>query len=71
MRREERARADLRNEIGLVEETLSDYHKNLAEVAESGLVDYYAYQIKSYEAKHRYLMRKIKNLDDSKEEREV
>ena len=55
-------RADLAGEITEVESALFEYHENLRTVTEEGLIDYYAYIIKAYEAKHRYLLGKIKEV---------
>lgn len=56
-------RADLIDEINQVESVLLSSYKNMQLVEEEGLLDYYAYKIKSEEAKHEYLMRKIKELE--------
>jgi succinate dehydrogenase flavin-adding protein (antitoxin of CptAB toxin-antitoxin module) len=61
-KQEKLLRADLKDEINDVESALSDTYENLKEVTDSELVDFYTYQIKSYEAKHRYLIEKIKEL---------
>jgi hypothetical protein len=59
-------RANLTSEIALVESALSDSYNNLQIVDEEGLIDYYTYKIKADEAKHKYLIGKIKELDVSK-----
>lgn len=52
----------LKNEIGEVETILSDSYANMQLVSEEGLLDFYAYLIKAYEAKHRHLLRKLKEI---------
>lgn len=59
---EEKMRADLANEINELETALSDSYCNLQFIHEEGLVDFYTYMIKAYEAKHQYLMKKIKEV---------
>jgi len=56
-------RADLTDEINQVESALSTSYNNLQSVNEEGLIDYYTYQIKAYEAKHKYLLDKIKEIE--------
>lgn len=58
-------RAGLANEINELESALSSSYENMQLVTEEGLLDFYAYLIKAYEAKHRYLLQKIKSLDVS------
>ncbi|MBR1540960.1 MAG: DUF2508 family protein [Clostridia bacterium] len=60
MKNVDKNRADLANEIGELESALSDSYQTLDMVTEEGLVDFYTYMIKAYEAKHRYLLRKLK-----------
>lgn len=57
---ENNLRAVLASEIGELESALSDSYNALELVSEDGLVDFYTYMIKAYEAKHRYLLRKLK-----------
>ena len=52
---------DLRNEINEVEGILENSYETLQLVSDEGLLDFYAYLIKAYEAKHRHLMRKLKD----------
>ena len=59
---EMKKRADLIAEINQVETVLLNLHQNLQLVQEDGLLDYYAYKIKSEEAKHQFLMNEIKQL---------
>lgn len=61
-KKEKMIRVDLAGEINEVESALLDCHNNLQMVDEEGLVDYYTYQIKAYEAKHKYLIEKIREL---------
>jgi hypothetical protein len=56
-------RANLANELLLVESALSDSYNNLQMVCDDGLIDYYTYKIKADEARHKYLLDKIRNLD--------
>jgi len=51
---------DLANEINEIESALTNSYNTLELVSDEGLVDFYTYLIKAYEAKHRYLMRKLK-----------
>ena len=53
-------RADLAEEINELESALSNSYNTLELVNEEGLVDFYTYMIKAYEAKHKYLMKKLK-----------
>ena len=53
-------RANLTEELSLVESALSNSYKNLQLVTNSSLIDYYTYLIKADEAKHKYLLDKIK-----------
>lgn len=57
---DDKTRADLAEEINELESALSSSYNTLELVHEDGLVDFYAYLIKAYEAKHRYLMKKLK-----------
>lgn len=59
-KRETKTRADLANEILELESALSSSYENIQLVNEEGLLDFYAYLIKAYEAKHRYLIKKYK-----------
>jgi hypothetical protein len=62
-KKEKYIRADLTYEIASVESALTDSYNNLQEVYEDGLIDYYAYKIKADEARHKYLIEKIKELN--------
>lgn len=55
-------RAGLANEISELESALSNSYNSMQLINEEGLLDFYAYMIKAYEAKHRYLMKKLKEL---------
>ncbi len=57
---ENKLRADLADEIGELESALSNSYQTLELISEEGLVDFYTYMIKAYEAKHKYLLRKLK-----------
>lgn len=57
-------RADLINEINEVQSALSDSYKNLQLASEDGLLDYYAYKIKSEESLHKYLLDELKNMEN-------
>jgi len=59
---ENKTRAGLVDEIGELESALSNFYKNMQLVNEDGLLDFYAYLIKAYEAKHQYLLRKLKEI---------
>ena len=61
-KKEKLIRADLTEEINEVESALADSYNNLQSVTEEGLIDYYSYRIKAYEAKHKYLLDIIKEL---------
>ena len=50
----------LKSEIGEIETALSSSYENMQLVKEEGLLDFYAYLIKAYEAKHRFLLKKLK-----------
>ncbi len=52
----------LEDEIGEVEMELSNSYESLQLVEDEGLLDYYAYMIKAYEAKHKHLLRKLKEI---------
>lgn len=58
----EKKRAILKSEISKIEKNLLNFYDNLQLVSEEGLLDYYAYLIKAYEAKHKYLLSKIKEV---------
>ena len=60
--KENRERADLAEEIHELESALLGFYDNMQLVGEDGLLDFYAYQIKAYEAKHKYLLDRIKEL---------
>ena len=59
---ENKLRADLAEEISELESALSGSYETIQLIGEDGLLDYYAYLIKAYEAKHRYLLKKIKEM---------
>lgn len=58
-------RENLTNEINDVQSVLSSFHSNLQLVKDDGLIDYYLYQIKAYEAKHKYLIDLYKKLENN------
>ena len=60
--RDDVIRAGLRNEISEVESALSNSYENLQLINEEGMIDFYSYMIKAYEAKHKHLMRKLKEI---------
>ena len=60
--KENSERAGLRNEINEIETALSNSYDSMQLVSEDGLLDFYAYMIKAYEAKHRHLLRKLKEI---------
>lgn len=64
MNEEKIKRADLIIEINEVQSALSDSYKNLQLASEDGLLDYYAYKIKSEEALHKYLINELKSMED-------
>lgn len=49
-------------EIAKVKCELTDAYNNFNHVEDSLLVDYYTYQIKAYEAKFEYLIKKAKSM---------
>ena len=55
-----RNREDLIEEISQVESSLSAIYNNMQYVEETEMVDYYAFKLKSEQAKHDFLMKKIK-----------
>jgi hypothetical protein len=57
-------RANLTEQIMLVESALLACHNNLNAASEPELIDYYIYKIKSEEAEHKYLLNKIKDLEN-------
>lgn len=59
---ENKLRAVLASEIGELETALLNSYNNLELVSEEGLVDFYTYMIKAYESKHRYLLKKLKEM---------
>ncbi len=52
----------LKEEISEVETELSNSYDMIELVSEEGILDFYAYLIKAYEAKHRYLLKKLKEI---------
>lgn len=59
--KESKGRVELRHEINELESALLDTYNNLQLVNDEGLLDFYAYLIKAYEAKHKYLLKSIKD----------
>lgn len=59
---EDRANSVLRNEISEIEDELASSYENLQLVTEEGMLDFYAYLIKAYEAKHKHLLKKLKEI---------
>lgn len=58
----DKTRAGLVDEIGELESALSSFYSSMQLISEDGLLDFYAYLIKAYEAKHQYLLRKLKEI---------
>lgn len=56
-------RASLLLEIRQVKNDLQDAYSNFDYFADSLMVDYYTYQIKAYEAKFEFLLKKAKELN--------
>ena len=52
----------LKEEISEVETKLANSYDMIELISEDGMLDFYAYLIKAYEAKHRYLLRKLKEI---------
>ena len=52
----------LKQEISDVESELSNSYNMIELVSDEGIVDFYIYLIKAYEAKHKYLMEKLKEI---------
>ena len=59
---EDKANLVLRNEISEIEDELASSYENLQLVTEEGMLDFYAYLIKAYEAKHKHLLKKLKEI---------
>ena len=59
---EDKTRAGLVNEISELESALLNFYNSMQLVSEDGLLDFYAYLIKAYEAKHQYLLKKLKEI---------
>ena len=55
-------RAGLRSEISKIETALLNSYESMQLVSDEGLLDFYAYMIKAYEAKHKHLLRKLKKI---------
>ena len=55
-----RNREDLVEEITQVESSLSAIYNNMQYAEDIEIVDYYTFKLKSEQAKHDFLMRKIK-----------
>lgn len=51
--------ADLLKNIKVVKETLNNMYNNM-QIADSDLIDYFAYQIKAEESKYNYLIKQAK-----------
>ncbi len=56
---ERQKNADLLKNIKIVKETLNNMYNNM-QLADSDLMDYFAYQIKAEESKYNYLIRQAK-----------
>ena len=52
----------LKQEISDVESELSNSYNMIELVSDEGIVNFYIYLIKAYEAKHKYLMEKLKEI---------
>ncbi len=55
-------KANILSEINKVKYELQDAYNNFDYVHDSLLVDFYTYQIKAYEAKFEYLLKKAKEM---------
>lgn len=55
-----RNREDLIEEISQVESSLSAIYNNMQYVEDTEMVDYYVFKLKSEQAKHDFLMKKIR-----------
>ena len=55
-----RNREDLVEEITQVESSLSAIYNNMQYVEDIEMIDYYVFKLKSEQAKHDFLMKKIK-----------
>ncbi len=55
-----RNREDLVEEITQVESSLSAIYNNIQYAEDIEMIDYYVFKLKSEQAKHDFLMRKIK-----------
>ena len=62
-KRENKLKADLADEINELKSALFGFYDNLKYVYDEELVDYYTYQIKAFEAKYGYLLKKIKEIE--------
>ncbi len=56
-----RKREDLMNEITKVESSLFEIYNNMQYVEDKDIVDYYVFKLKAEQAKHDFLMKKIKD----------
>ena len=52
----------LKKEISEVESELSNSYNMMELVSDEGIIDFYIYMIKAYEAKHRHLLKKLKEM---------
>ena len=59
---EDRVNLVLRDEISEIESELASSYENLQLVTDEGMLDFYAYLIKAYEAKHKHLLKKLKEI---------
>ena len=55
-------RADLKEEIKEIKSVLSNSYENMQLVSDEGMIDYYSYLIKAYEAKYGHLLKKFKKI---------
>ena len=56
-----RNREDLVEEISQVESSLFAIYNNMQYVEDNQMIDYYVFKLKSEQAKHEFLMKKIKD----------
>lgn len=49
-------------ELEKIKKDLQEAYNNFNYVEDALLVDYYTYQIKAYEAKHEYLLKRVKEI---------
>ena len=55
-------RADLKEEIKEIKSVLLNSYENIQFVSDKGMIDYYTYLIKAYEAKYGHLLKKFKEI---------